>query len=75
MTTTEVVTWLRSSPYGVDLAPIVRDLTGAADQIKFARGSGLAEEAERHLAASRAMIDSLEARLAPPPAVNGDQAA
>ena len=43
--------------------PVVRDLAEAADRIKFARGEGLAAEAERHLAAVRALVRTLEARL------------
>ena len=33
--------------------PVVRDLAEAADRVKFAKGQGLAPEAERHLAAVR----------------------
>jgi len=49
----------------------MRDLSGAADQIKFARGSGLQEEAERHLAATRALIEALETRLRAAAPANG----
>jgi hypothetical protein len=66
MTTAEMLAHLKSDRFGVDLAPTLRDLSGAADQIKFARGEGLFEEAERHLAATRALIDALETRLKPP---------
>ena len=65
MTTAEMLALLRSHPHGVDLAPTMRDLAGAADQIKFARGLGLTEEAERHLAATRATIVTLETRMRP----------
>jgi hypothetical protein len=65
MTTAEMLAHLRSSPHGAGLAPTLRDLASAADQIKFARGAGLTEEAERHLAATRALIDALEAALRP----------
>jgi len=65
MTTAEMLSRLRSMPVGADLAPALRDLAGAADQIKFARGQGLAEEAERHLSATRAMVETVEARLKP----------
>ena len=51
--------------HGGDLLPVVRDLAEAADRIKFAKGQGLAQEAERHLAAVRALIPALEARLRP----------
>jgi hypothetical protein len=67
MTTVETIAFLRQTPSAVEFAPTVRDLTGAADQIKFARGSGLTEEAERHLAATRALIETLESRLKPAP--------
>jgi hypothetical protein len=63
MTTAEMLSHMRSAPHTAALAPTLRDLAGAADQIKFARGSGLGAEAERHLAATRAMISDLEARL------------
>ena len=74
MTTAEMLACLKADRFGVDLAPTMRDLSGAADQIKFARGSGLQEEAERHIAATRALVDALETRLRPP-APEGGQAA
>jgi len=63
MTTAEMLAHLRADRLGAELAPTLRDLSGAADQIKFARGRALLDEAERHLAATRALIDSLEARF------------
>jgi hypothetical protein len=66
MTTAETLAFLRSHAHGGDLVPVVRDVAEAADRIKFAKGQGLAEEAERHLAAVRALVPALEARLAPP---------
>jgi hypothetical protein len=74
MTSVETIAYLRGTTHGSDLAPTLRDLTTAADQIKFARGSGLVEEAERHLGATRALVETLEARLKPPPSA-GEQAA
>ena len=65
MTTAETLAHLRAAPAAVDQAVVMRDLTGAADQIKFAKGLGLLEESERHLAATRRMIDELERRLRP----------
>jgi hypothetical protein len=65
MTTAETLAFLRGHPHGGDLVPAVRDVAEAADRIKFAKGQGLAEEAERHLAAVRALVPALEARLAP----------
>jgi len=65
MTTAEMLAHLRASPQAVDLVSPLRDLAGAADQIKFARGTGLQAEAERHLAALRGLVRILEARLQP----------
>ncbi|MCG6927347.1 MAG: hypothetical protein LJF30_18815 [Acidobacteria bacterium] len=66
MTTTETVAFLRDRAHGSDLLRVMRDLAQAADHIKFARGQGLAEAAEAHLAAVRALVPALEARLRPP---------
>jgi len=66
MTTAETLAFLRGHPHGGELLPAVRDLAEAADRIKFAKGQGLAQEAERHLAAVRALVPSLEAKLRPP---------
>jgi hypothetical protein len=63
MTTAETLAFLRAQPHGGDLLPVVRDLAEAADRIKFAKGQGLAPEAERHLAVVRAFVPALEARL------------
>jgi len=65
MTSAEMLAHLRENAHAVDLAPLLRDLSGAADRIKFAKGQGVIEVAERHLAETRAMIDNLEARLRP----------
>ncbi len=65
MTTAETLAFLRAQVHGGDLLPVVRDLAEAADRIKFAKGQGLAPEAERHLAAARALVPALEARLRP----------
>ncbi len=65
MTTAETLAFLRNHAHGGDLVPVVRDLAEAADRIKFAKGQGLAPEAERHLAAVRALVPALEARLRP----------
>jgi hypothetical protein len=67
MTTAEMLAHLRSRPEGADLISTMRDLSGAADTIKFARGSALVEEAERHWTAVGALIATLEARLRPAP--------
>ena len=65
MTTSETLAFLRSHADGGDLLPVVRDLSQAGDQIKFARGAGLTEAAEGHLAAVRTLVPALEGRLRP----------
>lgn len=65
MTTAETLGFLREHEHGGELLPVIRDLAQAADRIKFARGQGLAEAAEGHLAAVRALVPALEARLRP----------
>jgi hypothetical protein len=74
MTSAEMVAFLREGPHEAVLAGPLRDLATAADSVKFARGEGLREEAERHLAGVRFAVGALESRLrpkeepAPPPA-------
>ena len=68
MTTAETLAFLRGHVHGGDLLPVVRDLAEAADRIKFAKGQGLTQEAERHLAAVRALVPALEAKIRPVPA-------
>ncbi|HEX5044756.1 MAG TPA: hypothetical protein VFV75_17790 [Candidatus Polarisedimenticolaceae bacterium] len=75
MTTSEMLAYLRQQPLTSESGPLLRDLSGAADRIKFAKGSGLAEEGERHLQAVRALVEALEARLAPSAAADGGKAA
>jgi hypothetical protein len=65
MTTAETLAFLRHHAHGGELLPVVRDLAQAADRIKFARGEGLVEAAEGHLAAVESLVRSLEARLRP----------
>ncbi len=65
MTSTETVAFLRDHAHGHGLAGPMRDLAAAADQVKFARGPALREEAERHMTVTRQMIDALEAGLRP----------
>jgi len=74
MTTTEMVEFLRDHRHARNLLAPVRDLAGAADRVKFARGTALAQEAERHLAAARASVAELEARLRPRPSGEGQAA-
>jgi hypothetical protein len=68
MTTAETLAFLRAHAHGGELLPVMRDVAEAADRIKFAKGQGLSQEAERHLAAVRALVPALEARLRPSPA-------
>ena len=72
MTSAETVAFLRGHPHGGELLPVTRDLVLAADRIKFGRGKGLAAEAERHMAAARALVPALEARLRPAAAPPGE---
>lgn len=65
MTTAEAMAFLRENGVARELAPSLRDLMLAADQIKFARGHSERVTAERHVAAVRAMVTLLEARLRP----------
>jgi hypothetical protein len=67
MTTAEMLALLRGHPSADDLLATIRDVAGAADRIKFARGEGLRAEGERHLAAARQVIVTLEDRLRPRP--------
>jgi len=67
MTTSEMLRHLRESPHGSALVAPMRDLALAADQVKFAKGEALRAEGDRHLAAARALVDRLEALLAPKP--------
>jgi hypothetical protein len=66
MTTAEMVAFLRSEWKGSELADLMRDVSGAADQIKFARGQGGRAVAEGHLDAVRRMVASVEMRRCPP---------
>lgn len=65
MTSAEMVAFLRKGPYEPELVGPLRDLATVADNVKFARGEGLREEAERHLAAVRSAVGALEVRLRP----------
>ena len=63
MTSSEMLALLREHRHGADALPALRDLAGAADAVKFARGAGLVDEAQRHLAGVRSLVAALEARL------------
>ena len=66
MTSAETLAALRDQIHAPVVVTPMRSLLGSADPVKFARGSGDAGEARRHLAGAREMIASLEARLQPP---------
>ena len=74
MTTSETLVFLREHEHGGGLLTVIRDVAQAADQIKFARGQGLAEAAQGHLEAVRQLVPALEDRLRPvePPEAAGD---
>lgn len=67
MTSSEAAALLRDHPIGRDVLARSRELFGAADQVKFARGQALRKEGERHLAAAREIVRTLEERLRPAP--------
>lgn len=66
MTSAETMATLRDHPHASVVAQPMRSILGAADPVKFARGTGATEEAAAHLAAVGEMIASLESRLAAP---------
>jgi len=68
MTSSETVGFLRAHPALHDVAFAVRDLTNAADRVKFARGLAAAEEGQRHLGMVRQLVETVEQRLRPAPA-------
>jgi hypothetical protein len=65
MTTTEMLSFLRREARGQGLLDVMRAVSTAADQIKFARGEGAQELALSHIRDVRRMIADLEARLLP----------
>jgi hypothetical protein len=65
MTSAEMASFLRDHPAASAFATSVRDLAGAADRVKFARGAGLEDEARRHLEAARALVRGIEDALRP----------
>jgi hypothetical protein len=67
MTSAEAAAFLRDHPDGQAVFPALKELAGAADQVKFARAGSQAEEARRHLEGARALVRKLEERLRPPP--------
>jgi len=67
MTSAEMHAFLRDHSHGREFANPLRDLATAADAIKFARGHGAADEAERHLRLVGELVAGLEERLRPKP--------
>jgi hypothetical protein len=65
MTSSETVAFLREHRELHDLAFAARDLTNAADQVKFARGLAAGSEAQRHLAMVRQLVETVEQHLRP----------
>lgn len=75
MTSAETVAFLRRGAGWGDSAGVMRDLTTAADQVKFADAGGNAEEARRHWRATSDLIDAVEAALRPADGATAGQAA
>ncbi len=65
MTSAEMAAFLRDHAQAAPFQAAVRELSGAADQVKFARAEAQQAEAERHVAAVRELVAGLEARLRP----------
>lgn len=65
MTSAEMATFLRDHAQAAPFQSSLRELAGAADQVKFARAEAQQAEAERHVAAVRELVAGLEARLRP----------
>lgn len=65
MTSAEMASFLRDHAQAAPFQPALRELAGAADQVKFARAEAQLAEAERHVAALREVVAGLEARLRP----------
>jgi len=74
MTSAEMAAFIRDHAHSQVLLSPVKDLAGAADLVKFARGAALVQETERHLGAVREWIGQLEARLRPPVSKEGEAA-
>jgi hypothetical protein len=63
MTSTETVAFLRGHTHGPRLVSLMRDLVVAADQVKFAQGAAVVDEARRHTQAVLEVVTSLEEAL------------
>jgi hypothetical protein len=65
MTTAEMLAFLRKDGRTAAMADVMRTIASSADQIKFARGQGVRDAAERHLGEARKLVTDLESRLRP----------
>ena len=75
MTSAEMTGFLREHAHGQGFATPMRELAAAADQIKFAKGTGQHEEAQRHVQNVRELLHGLEARLRPQAQARGEGSA
>jgi hypothetical protein len=66
MTSTETAAFLRDHPVARPVAGVVRDLTGAADDVKFAGGEGDEARARRHWQQVWELVEGLERLYAVP---------
>jgi len=63
MTSQEAGVFLKGHPEAAPLASAFREMCGAADQVKFARGGAVVEEGQRHLTGARSLVSTLESRM------------
>lgn len=63
MTSQEAGAFLKGHAEAAPLAGAFREMCGAADQVKFARGGAVVEEGRRHLTAARSLVSTLESRM------------
>jgi hypothetical protein len=75
MTSSEMAAFLRDHPKARDLAAPIRDLTTAADCVKFARGRAVEDEARQHLRRARTTVQTVEERCKPVPSPDARSAA
>ena len=65
MTSAEAVVFVQGHESARAVAPVLRELTQAADLVKFARAGSALDDARRHLAAARGLVQTVEDGLAP----------
>ena len=75
MTSSEVAVFLRDHPKAREVAAPVRELTTAADRVKFARGRALEDEARQHLRRARSTVQTVEERFVSVPSPDVKSAA